>query len=58
MKVKELIKELQNIKHQDMEILISGDPEGNDFRTIDSDMPLGHNGKYFIIYPTDDIIDL
>ena len=61
MKVKELINELQNIKHQDKEILLSGDPEGNDFRTIDMVDILTRLEPFketYIIYPTDEIIEI
>lgn len=63
MKVKELIAHLQKFEQED-EILISGDPEGNDYRTIEGvyrhtqDSEAVENPKdYIVIYPTDDIID-
>lgn len=55
MKIKELIAELQKLD-QEKEVLVSKDPEGNSFRTIDG--VDNTYTKYAIIYPTDDLIDL
>lgn len=34
MKVRELIEALQALKNQDMEVILQGDPEGNDYSYI------------------------
>ena len=61
MKIKELIQELKKLNPEN-EILISGDPEGNDYRTVDfviNDFNADWvDTKYAIIYPTDTLVDL
>lgn len=59
MKVKELKKYLDDIP-DDKEILMSGDPEGNDIRTLDEVAYIknGDGNNHYIIYPTDTIIDI
>jgi hypothetical protein len=59
MTIKELKKQLENLP-EDMDIIISGDPEGNDFRTIDEVAFIeDEKGQaHYIIYPTDDLIEI
>jgi hypothetical protein len=60
MKVKDLIKYLEQ-EDLDSEVIISGDPEGNDFRTIDmvDNSRSGSEGvtNYTIIIPTDTLVE-
>ena len=59
MTAKELIKELQRIKPED-EVLVSGDSEGNEYRTIFelATWVRPDQSQYHVIVPTDDIIDV
>jgi hypothetical protein len=63
MKIKELIKKLQTY-NPEHEVYLSGDPEGNDIRTIDSVASTTINktnneGDYdiVVIWPTDTFIN-
>ena len=63
MKIKELIEVLKKYNPDD-DIFISGDPEGNDIRTVDevytTEIEKKNNDGTFdavVIYPTDDIIN-
>lgn len=53
MKVKDLAKQLEAL-NPEIEILVSGDSEGNDYKTIDC---IRVDTKYYVIYPTDEIIE-
>ncbi len=64
MLIKELIEKLKQYNPENP-IFVSGDPEGNDIRTIDevttTELPKTNNdGTYdaVVIYPTDEIINL
>lgn len=60
MKIKELIEKLKAYSLES-EVIISGDPEGNDYRTIDFVAHAANDDEtfgYVVIYPTDDLIDL
>ena len=62
MKIKDLILELQRWP-EEHEVLMSGDPEGNDFRTLDGVFAVNEVKKdgvlmHCVIYPTDTIRDL
>lgn len=64
MKIKDLIEKLKTYNPED-KIYVSGDPEGNDIRTIDeiylTEIPKSNNVGTFdaiVIYPTDNIINL
>ena len=64
MKVKDLIRIISD-EDPEMDIYLSGDPEGNDIRTIDSvfliDIPDKENPEINVdvlcIYPTDNIVN-
>jgi hypothetical protein len=63
MTIDSLIKWLENYKKAfggDKEVLVSGDPEGNDYRTIDEVVAVHDKNlkEHIIIYPTDTLIPL
>lgn len=64
MTIKELIEKLQNFP-LDTQVLISGDPEGNDYRTLDTVLSmefqkLNNDGGFdaVVIFPTDTLMEI
>lgn len=54
MKIDELIKNLLELRAQEgnKEIVISSDPEGNNYWSLDKNYMFGLNNKTLILYPT------
>jgi len=58
--IKELITELQALLRQEgnKEVLLSSDPEGNSFGTIDPRYSYGVEGNCLILYPVEQSTDI
>lgn len=55
LKISELINELEQLQKQegDLEVVLSQDPEGNGFGTINPQYSYGREGNLLIIYPVE-----
>lgn len=57
--VSQLIKELEDLKkvYGDREVILSSDPEGNNFGTIEKDFSLTVDDELIILYPAVEFTD-